>query len=123
MVWHLLLVIGNTERVEPKKRREFFRRTSELYRRYHPGPDAWRPAGGVTGLKQRLLAARAYLGYEALRQVYRIAKRLNRSGLRSAAPASAASEAMASAAPEAPDDASGLAEQPSLPAPTQASRP
>jgi glycosyltransferase involved in cell wall biosynthesis len=122
MVWHLLLVIGNTERVEPKKRREFFRRTSELYRRYHPGPDAWRPAGGVTGLKQRLLAARAYLGYEALRQVYRIAKRLNRSGQRSAAPAPAASEAMASAAPEAPDDASGLAEQPSLPAPTQASR-
>lgn len=74
MVWHLLLVIGNTERVEPKRRREFFRRTSELYRRYHPGPEAWRPATGVTGLKQRLLAAHAYLGYEALRQVWRLAQ-------------------------------------------------
>ncbi|THV31945.1 glycosyltransferase [Glycomyces paridis] len=80
MVWHLLLVIGNTERVDPKKRREFFRRTSELYRRYHPGPEAWRPAEGVTGLKQRLLAARAYLGYEALRQVYRLSKRVQRTG-------------------------------------------
>ncbi|GAB3648662.1 glycosyltransferase family 2 protein [Glycomyces tarimensis] len=78
MVWHLLLVIGNTERVDPKKRREFFAHTSELYRHYHPGPDAWRPAGGVNGLKQRLLAARAYLGYEALRKVYRVALTLKR---------------------------------------------
>lgn len=78
MVWHLLLVIGNTERVDPKRRREFFRRTSELYRRYHPGPDAWRPAAGTTGLKQRLLAARAYLGYEALRQVWRLGRTTKR---------------------------------------------
>ncbi len=78
MVWHLLLVIGNTERVDPKKRREFFRRTSELYRRYHPGPDAWRPAAGVTGLKQRLLAARAYLGYETLRQAWRLGQATRR---------------------------------------------
>lgn len=135
MVWHLLLVIGNTERVEPKKRREFFRRTSELYRRYHPGPEAWQPAGGVTGLKQRLLAARAYLGYEALRQVYRVAKRVNRTGPQAAAPAPVptASEVEAFSAvngaavggsevQNAPDDASGLPAQPSLPAP-RVSRP
>ncbi|WP_081913807.1 glycosyltransferase [Glycomyces sp. NRRL B-16210] len=100
MVWHLLLVIGNTERVDPKKRREFFRRTSELYRRYHPGPDAWSPAEGVTGLKQRLLAARAYLGYEALRQVYRLSKRVRRTGGAESAPERAA------------QDASGFAAQP-----------
>ncbi|MCH7232143.1 glycosyltransferase [Glycomyces sp. L485] len=78
MVWHLLLVIGNTERVDPKKRREFFRRTSDLYRRYHPGPDAWRPARGADGLKQRLLAARAYLGYEALRKAWRLSQSAKR---------------------------------------------
>ncbi|MEU5156985.1 glycosyltransferase family 2 protein [Glycomyces sp. NPDC021274] len=129
MVWHLLLVIGNTERVEPKKRREFFRRTSELYRRYHPGADAWQPAAGVTGLKQRLLAARAYVGYEAFRQVYRIAKRVNRNGAQRGpvpAPESTASEVEASSAnssvgasvvPHAAEEASGLPAQSSLPAP------
>lgn len=134
MVWHLLLVIGNTERVEPKKRREFFRRTSELYRRYHPGPDAWQPADGVTGLKQRLLAARAYLGYEALRQVYRLAKRVNRTDSQEVpVPEVTASEVEASSAingagvggsalQSAPDDASGLPAQANLPAP-RVSRP
>jgi hypothetical protein len=135
MVWHLLLVIGNTERVEPKQRRAFFRRTSELYRRYHPGPEAWQPAAGVTGLKQRLLAARAYLGYEAFRQVYRIAKRVNRSGqpgrpapapepTASEVEASSANSSMgapsgvgASAAPQAADESPGLPAQPTLPAP------
>jgi hypothetical protein len=125
MVWHLLLVIGNTERVEPKKRREFFRRTSELYRRYHPGPDAWQPAEGVTGLKQRLLAARAYVGYEAFRQVYRLAKRVNRNGPQRAVPVpeSTASEVEASAAnrgsavQHAAEEAPGLPAQPTLPAP------
>ncbi|MEU6858726.1 glycosyltransferase family 2 protein [Glycomyces sp. NPDC046736] len=92
MVWHLLVVIGNTERVDPRKRREFFRRTSELYRRYHPGPDAWKPADGVAGLKQRLLAARAYMGYEALRQVYKLAKRLSRTRTEPARPAGSASQ-------------------------------
>ncbi|MDN3240457.1 glycosyltransferase family 2 protein [Glycomyces tritici] len=131
MVWHLLLVIGNTERVEPKKRREFFRRTSELYRRYHPGPDAWQPAAGVTGLKQRLLAARAYVGYEAFRQVYRLAKRVNRNGpQRGPGPvpvpeataseveaSSANSSVGASAVQHAADEVSGLPAQPTLPAP------
>jgi glycosyltransferase involved in cell wall biosynthesis len=122
MVWHLLLVIGNTERVEPKKRREFFRRTSELYRRYHPGPDVWRPSGGVTGLKQRLLAARAYLGYEAFRQVYRIAKRLSRTGPQQAIPAQAVSEVEASAVQDATDHAPDFAAEPTLPAATRVSR-
>jgi glycosyltransferase involved in cell wall biosynthesis len=117
MVWHLLLVIGNTERVDPRKRREFFRRTSELYRRYHPGPDAWRPARGVTGLKQRLLAARAYLGYEALRQVYRLVQRF-----RGGAGANRAAGPAGSGAQHAPDDASGLPAQPTLPASTPVSR-
>ena len=109
MVWHLLLVIGNTERVDPKKRREFFRRTSELYRRYHPGDDAWRPARGVTGLKQRLLAARAYVGYEALRQLYRLARRFRRDG-------------RPSAATDSPKSPAGLPAQP-LPGATRVSRP
>jgi glycosyltransferase involved in cell wall biosynthesis len=74
MVWHLLLVIGNTERIDPRSRRRFFRRSGELYRRYHPGPEAWSPADGVNGLKQRLLAARMYLGYEILRQGWRAAR-------------------------------------------------
>lgn len=128
MVWHLLLVIGNTERVEPKKRREFFRRTSELYRRYHPGPEAWQPAEGVTGLKQRLLAARAYLGYEAFRQVYRIAKRVNRNGsgggpVPAQAPEPTASEvgassgSVVSAVQQAADEEAGLPAQSALPAP------
>lgn len=127
MVWHLLLVIGNTERVEPKKRREFFRRTSELYRRYHPGPDAWQPAEGVTGLKQRLLAARAYVGYEAFRQVYRLAKRVNRNGPQRPVPvpeptaseveASSANSSRGSAVQHAAEEAPGLPAQPTLPAP------
>lgn len=119
MVWHLLLVIGNTERVDPRKRREFFRRTSELYRRYHPGPDAWRPADGVTGLKQRLLAARAYLGYEALRQVYRLGRKVRGAE----APKAPASADGFSGAPHAPDEAADLPPQPTLPAPTRVSRP
>ncbi|WP_051393331.1 glycosyltransferase family 2 protein [Glycomyces arizonensis] len=97
MVWHLLLVIGNTERVDPKRRREFFRRTSELYRRYHPGPEAWRPAPGTTGLKQRLLAARAYLGYEALRQVWRLGQGTRRLLGGTAASAAEAAQDAASA--------------------------
>ncbi|WP_460543529.1 glycosyltransferase family 2 protein [Glycomyces halotolerans] len=105
MVWHLLLVIGNTERVEPKRRREFFHRTSELYRRHHPGPEAWRPSSGVTGLKQRLLAARAYVGYELLRQGWRLGQwtaRAWRRGGHSERPATGS----ASAAPgEATEDA------------------
>jgi len=129
MVWHLLLVIGNTERVDPRKRREFFRRTSELYRRYHPGPEAWQPADGVTGFKQRLLAARAYLGYEALRQLYRLGQNTGRR-LRSDARGSQEdtvslrpSKAAGSGAENAPDDASGLPAQPVLPAPSRVSRP
>ncbi|WP_100448627.1 glycosyltransferase family 2 protein [Glycomyces xiaoerkulensis] len=74
MVRHLLLVIGNTERVDPKLRREFFDRTSELFGRYHPGQDAWRPSGGVDGLKQRLLAARAYRSYELFRLGWRFGR-------------------------------------------------
>lgn len=99
MVWHLLLVIGNTERVDPKQRREFFRRTSELYRRHHPGREHWRPAPGVDGLKQRLLAARAYLGYELLRQAWRLTRRTRRR--RSAA------EQPAQGAPRTPTQALG----------------
>ncbi|SDD46958.1 glycosyltransferase family 2 protein [Glycomyces harbinensis] len=121
MVWHLLLVIGNTERVDPRKRREFFRRTSELYRRYHPGPEAWRPAEGVTGLKQRLLAARAYLGYEALRQVYRFSRKVRGDASVPQARAEVRAPADLSGPQNAPDDASGLPAQPTLPASTRLS--
>ncbi|WP_168801365.1 glycosyltransferase family 2 protein [Glycomyces buryatensis] len=140
MVWHLLLVIGNTERVDPKKRREFFRRTSELYRRYHPGAEAWNPTGGVTGLKQRLLAARAYVGYEALRQIYRLSqkaspksRRRGRAVPRPAVPehpdlngptseGAAAAGDGASASEQAPDSPAGLPAQ-SLSGSPRVSRP
>jgi glycosyltransferase involved in cell wall biosynthesis len=115
MVWHLLLVIGNTERVDPKKRREFFRRTSELYRRYHPGPEAWQPSAGVDGLKQRLLAARAYVGYETLRQVYRLARRLKNSEAKAKGPSGSAPES-------APDDPAKRSAESTLPARSRVAR-
>ncbi|WP_067495110.1 glycosyltransferase [Actinoplanes sp. TFC3] len=70
MVNHLLVVMGNDGRVHPRQRRAFFKRLAAHYRRYTPAGYA-----GPSGLKHRLVEARSYTLYAALRQAYRVTKR------------------------------------------------
>jgi hypothetical protein len=69
MVWHLLQVLGHTNRVPRSQRRRYFRRMTEQYRRYLP------PAGsplmpGTDGIKQRLVARGAWLTFEVMMAVW-----------------------------------------------------
>ena len=72
MVDHLLIVAGNEQRLPPERRREFFGRMVEEYHRRLP-EQGYRPAGGVTGLKHRLVRHHAYLAYAMLRLLRRAA--------------------------------------------------
>lgn len=78
MVNHMLVVVGNDDRLHPHLRRAFFRRVTEQYRRYLPAEGYPRP-GGIAGLKHRLVGRGSYLAYAMLRQAHRLAARLRRS--------------------------------------------
>ncbi|MEU8240722.1 glycosyltransferase [Actinoplanes missouriensis] len=71
MISHLLVVAGNDSRVHPSRRRQFFRRIADLYRRHRP--QGYQPPDGAAGLKHRLVAVNSYAMYSALRTGYRIA--------------------------------------------------
>ncbi len=65
MRWHLLVVLSRPDRVPPRLRRDFFRRTSLLQHRYQVGP---RPASEASDrLRHALIAANAYLAFQILR--------------------------------------------------------
>ncbi|SCL32574.1 Glycosyltransferase involved in cell wall bisynthesis [Micromonospora nigra] len=77
MVNHMLVVVGNDDRLHPHLRRAFFRRVAEQYRRYLPADGYPRP-DGIAGLKHRLVGRDSYLAYAMLRQAHRLAARLRR---------------------------------------------
>jgi glycosyltransferase involved in cell wall biosynthesis len=71
MISHLLVVAGNDSRVHPSRRRHFFRRIADLYRRHRP--EGYQPPAGTPGIKHRLVAFNSYAMYSALRTGYRVA--------------------------------------------------
>nr|WP_296063574.1 glycosyltransferase [uncultured Actinoplanes sp.] len=73
MVDHLLVVAGNDGRMHPSRRREFFHRIVELYRRHLPA--GYRAPAGAKGLKHRLVASGSYPLYALLRAAYRARRR------------------------------------------------
>ncbi|WP_213454142.1 bifunctional glycosyltransferase/CDP-glycerol:glycerophosphate glycerophosphotransferase [Rhizomonospora bruguierae] len=86
MIWHLLLVLGNGERVPARSRRAFFARMTEFYRRYRPEA-GYTPPGGLAGKRHRMIARGSFVGFEALRQGranVRRARRFARRGKRAA---------------------------------------
>ncbi|MFI6077427.1 glycosyltransferase family 2 protein [Actinoplanes sp. NPDC051343] len=70
MISHLLVVVGNEGRMHPSRRRPFFRRLAELYRRHRPA--GYAPPSGSKGLKHRLVAIDSYALYALLRFGYRV---------------------------------------------------
>jgi glycosyltransferase involved in cell wall biosynthesis len=76
MISHLLVVVGNEGRMHPSRRRPFFRRLAELYRRHRPA--GYLPPAGAKGLKHRLVALGNYPAYALVRSAYRLAGRLRR---------------------------------------------
>jgi hypothetical protein len=70
MVNHLLVVLGNDGRLDPRHRRAYFRRLAGHYRRHLP-------AGyeGSAGIKHRLVRLNSYPLYAGLRQAYRLTRR------------------------------------------------
>ncbi|MEV0397550.1 glycosyltransferase family 2 protein [Polymorphospora rubra] len=68
MIWHYLSVLGHSHRVPKARRKEFFARMVQHYRRYLP-PAGYPVPGGAAGLKHRLVARGAYRLFEALRAV------------------------------------------------------
>jgi len=73
MINHLLVVVGNDGRVHPSRRRAFFRRIAQQYRRHRPA--GYLPPAGVKGLKQRLVALDSYAFYALLRTAYQTGSR------------------------------------------------
>jgi glycosyltransferase involved in cell wall biosynthesis len=82
MISHLLVVVGNEGRMHPSRRRPFFRRLAELYRRHRPA--GYAPPSGVKGLKHRLVALNSYPMYALLRVGYRVSSGTERTPLVSA---------------------------------------
>jgi CDP-glycerol glycerophosphotransferase len=71
MISHLLVVVGNEGRMHPSRRRPFFHRLAELYRRHRPA--GYHPPSGTKGIKHRLVAIDSYPMYALLRAGYRVA--------------------------------------------------
>jgi CDP-glycerol glycerophosphotransferase len=74
MISHLLVVVGNEGRMHPSRRRPFFRRLAELYRRHRPA--GYLPPSGSKGLRHRLVAMDSYPMYALFRAAYRVAGRV-----------------------------------------------
>ena len=73
MLNHLLVIVGNEQRLPPALRREFFHRIAGAYRRYLP-PGGYRTPGGVGWLKHRLVRHNAYRAWATLRLAWRTAR-------------------------------------------------
>ncbi|MGC5022893.1 glycosyltransferase family 2 protein [Micromonospora sp. DT47] len=85
MISHMLVVVGNDDRLHPHLRRAFFHRLAEQYRKHLP-PGGYPRPGGVAGLKHQLVGRDDYVAYAALRQAHRLAGRLRRPGAPAAGP-------------------------------------
>ncbi|WP_243707258.1 glycosyltransferase [Micromonospora sp. KC606] len=125
MVNHMLVVVGNDDRLHPHLRRAFFRRVAEQYRRHLPASGYPQP-GGVAGLKHRLVGRDSYLAYAALRRAHRLAGRVRQP----AAPPTTAtpvglSTATADTPPAPPADPvrAGAADDPAQTGPARADDP
>jgi CDP-glycerol glycerophosphotransferase len=81
MIWHLLKVLGNGQRIHGSSRRVFFARMHEQYSRFRPPGRDLRP-GGAEGVKQWLVARGWYRTFEILRAVHRLRVRSRSTGRR-----------------------------------------
>jgi CDP-glycerol glycerophosphotransferase len=79
MVWHMLIVLGNGNRVRPKARRSFFTKMHEHYREYAP-PGGYDVPPGVQGLRHRLVRDNSFWTYEFLQRAHKVQKRLQAIG-------------------------------------------
>ncbi len=70
MLNHLLVIVGNEQRLPAGARREFFRRTVAAYRRYLP-PAGYPAPRGIGWIKHRLVRHNAYWTWAVLRLVWR----------------------------------------------------
>jgi CDP-glycerol glycerophosphotransferase len=82
MISHLLVVVGNEGRMHPSRRRPFFHRLAELYRRHRPA--GYAAPSGSKGLKHRLVAIDSYPLYALLRAGHRVSRGTERTPLVSA---------------------------------------
>jgi CDP-glycerol glycerophosphotransferase len=76
MVWHMLIVLGNGNRVPPGARRSFFTKMHEHYLEYAP-PGGYRMPGGVQGLRHKLVRSNSFFTYEILQRSHKVQKRLH----------------------------------------------
>jgi CDP-glycerol glycerophosphotransferase len=75
MVWHMLIVLGNGNRVHPGARRSFFTKMHEHYLAFVP-PGGYPVPGGVQGLRHRLVKNDSFRTYEVLQRSHKVLKRL-----------------------------------------------
>lgn len=75
MVWHLLAVLHQPERVPPDRRRAFFGEMSQLYRRHLPAAGYPVPAG-TAGVAHRFVARGSYRLYQSARSAELARRRL-----------------------------------------------
>jgi len=66
MVWHLLAVLSQPDRVPPARRGDFFAEMTRLYREHRPA-DGYRVPAGRAGVSYRLVGLGAYRPYQVAR--------------------------------------------------------
>jgi CDP-glycerol glycerophosphotransferase len=71
MIWHLLVVRGNDDRMPAALRSRFFAAMTAQYHRYLP-PGGYPGPGGIDGVKYRLVAGGRRRTFEALRLGFRL---------------------------------------------------
>lgn len=84
MLWHYLMVLRNSERVQRASRKKFFARMHEHYLRYAPLGGYDEPTGGQ-GVRHRLIGRGSYRAYQAWNLLARAkdaARRVARRGRR-----------------------------------------
>jgi CDP-glycerol glycerophosphotransferase len=75
MLWHLVAVLNQPERVPPDRRRAFFAELSRMYRNYRPAEGYPVPAG-TEGVSHRFVAWGAYRLYQSARTAELARRRL-----------------------------------------------
>ncbi|MDI1466371.1 CDP-glycerol glycerophosphotransferase family protein [Catellatospora sp. KI3] len=77
MIRHCMQTVGNEQRLPGHLRRASFLRAADLFDRHLPA-GGFTPPPGKDGLRYRLVAARAWHAYAALRTCYRVERRAER---------------------------------------------
>jgi CDP-glycerol glycerophosphotransferase len=72
MIWHLLIVRGNDDRMPVELRARFFAEMTAYHRRYLP-PGGYPVPGGVEGIKHRLVAGGRQRTFQLMRLGFRLA--------------------------------------------------